>query len=58
MFAGRDGKEQEFGPNSLLVFDTGEKHSVRALDEDLVFVGFLHGAPGTRPGKVGGLLAE
>ena len=58
MFAGRDGTEQEFGPNSLLIFDTGEKHSVRALNEDLVFVGFLHGVPGTRHGKVGGLMAE
>jgi len=58
MFAGRDGTEQEFGPNSLLIFDTGEKHSIRALNEDLVFVGFLHGVPGTRHGRVGGMMAE
>ncbi len=58
MFAGHDGREQEFGPHSLLIFDTGEKHSVRALDEELVFIGFLHGVPGTRHGKVGGLMAE
>lgn len=44
MFAGSDGKEQRFGPNSLLVFDPGENHLIRALDEELVFVGFLHGA--------------
>jgi hypothetical protein len=31
----------------LLVFDPGEDHFVRALDE-LVFVGFLHGAPGAQ----------
>jgi len=54
MFAGGDGKEQRLGLNSLLIFDPGEDHSIRALDEELVFVGFLHGTPGTRPGKVSG----
>lgn len=44
MFAGSNGKEQQFGPNSLLVFDPGENHLIRALDEELVFVGFLQGA--------------
>ncbi len=44
MFEGSDGNEQQFGPNSLLVFDPGENHLIRALDEELVFVGFLHGA--------------
>lgn len=44
-FAGRDGKEQTFGPGTLLIFEPGENHSIRALDE-LVFIGFLHGAPG------------
>lgn len=57
MFAGGDGKLQRFGPNALLVFDTGEHHSIRALDEELVFLGFLHGVSGTRPGKVGGEMA-
>ena len=46
MFAGADGKEQEFGPHALIIFDSAENHSIRALDEDLVFVTFLHGAPG------------
>ena len=45
IFAGKDGIEQTFGPNTLLVFDPGENHSVRALEE-LVFVGFLREAPG------------
>lgn len=45
IFAGKDGIEQTFGPNTLLVFDPGENHYVHAL-EDLVFVGFLHEAPG------------
>jgi quercetin dioxygenase-like cupin family protein len=44
LFAGADGQEQRFGPNALLIFDPGENHSIRAVDEDLVFVAFLHGA--------------
>lgn len=58
LFAGADGVEREFGPNDILIFDKGEAHAVRALDESLVFVGFLHGVEGTRPGKVGGLLGD
>ena len=46
MFAGADGKEQKLGPNELIIFEAGENHSMRALDEDLVFVTFMHGAPG------------
>ena len=45
VFAGRDGNEQTFGPGTLLIFDSGENHSISALEE-LVFIGFLHGAPG------------
>lgn len=44
VFAGGDGQEHQCGPNSLLIFDPGENHVTRALDEELVFVGFLHGA--------------
>jgi quercetin dioxygenase-like cupin family protein len=58
LFAGADGKEQKCGPNTLLVFDPAENHSVRALDEDLVFIGILHGIPSTRPGKEGGELGR
>ena len=58
MFAGGDGQEYRFGPNSLLIFDPGENHAIRALDEELVFVGFLQGVPGTRPEKVGGEIAR
>jgi len=47
IFAGSDDVEQTFGPNTLLVFDPGENHLIRALDE-LVFIGFLHGAPGAQ----------
>ncbi|HET7011240.1 MAG TPA: cupin domain-containing protein [Anaerolineales bacterium] len=45
MFAGGDGKEQLLGPGSLAVFDTGETHSVRAMQADLAFILFLHGVP-------------
>lgn len=46
LFTGGDGVVHNLEPNTLLVFDPGETHSVRALDEPLVFIGFLHGAPG------------
>lgn len=58
MFAGADGKEQRFGPNALLVFDPAENHMIRALDEELVFVGFLHGAPSNVSGKKGGMISR
>lgn len=58
LFAGADGVESSFGPNDLLIFDQGETHTVRALDEPLVFVGFLHAVEGTRPNKIGGLLGN
>lgn len=47
VFAGEDGVQQLVGADTLLVFEPGEQHSVRALD-DLVFIGFLHGAPGAQ----------
>jgi len=43
VFTGGDGVEQTAGPNTLLVFDPGENHAVRALQNDFVFIGFLHG---------------
>ena len=58
LFAGGDGEARRFGPHALLVFDPGENHMIRAEDEELVFVGFLHGVADTRPGKVGGKLAQ
>lgn len=57
-FVGGDGIEKEFGPGALLIFDVGERHTVRALDQELVFVGFLHGVAGTRRGRVGGEMAQ
>lgn len=47
IFTGADGVEQVVGSNTLLVFEPSEQHTVRALD-NLVFIGFLHGAPGAQ----------
>lgn len=57
-FGGADGTPERVGPNTLLVFDPGEMHQIRAEDERLVFVGFLHGAPGNVSDKVGGELGR
>jgi quercetin dioxygenase-like cupin family protein len=58
MFAGNDGQEQEFGPGSLLVFEPDEPHTVRALDEELVFVSFLQSTDHMRPERTGGELGR
>jgi len=54
MFSGEDGQEQRFGPDSLLIFAPGERHAVRALDQKLVFVGFLQGVAVTEAGSLSG----
>lgn len=54
MFAGQDGQEQEYGPDSLLIFEQGELHTVRALDEELIFVSFLQAVDSMRPKRTGG----
>jgi len=48
LFSGGDGREQRYGPGTLLVFDAGETHAVLAEAEELVFVAFLQGAPGAQ----------
>jgi quercetin dioxygenase-like cupin family protein len=58
IFTDGSGREVQVGPNLLMVFEPGENHSVRALDDELVFVGFLQGAPGTREERVGGTMGE
>ena len=45
MCAGGDGQEHSIEPNALVVLNPGENHSVRALDEDLIFLMVLHGSP-------------
>lgn len=54
MFAGGDGQEVEYGPASLVLFEQGESHSIRALDEELIFVSFMDGAEVMRPDQTGG----
>lgn len=46
MFAGAAGREALLGPDALVVFDAGEIHAIRALDEELVFVALLHKVEG------------
>ncbi|MBZ0295904.1 MAG: cupin domain-containing protein [Anaerolineae bacterium] len=53
-FAGDDGQEQTYGPGSLLIFNPGERHTVRALDEELIFVSFLQAVDSMRPNRTGG----
>lgn len=55
-FSGGDGKEQSLGPNSLLIFDPKENHVIHAQDQELVFLGLLHGAPSNESDRVGGML--
>jgi len=54
MFAGADGQEHEYGPNELLIFEQNERHAVRALDEELVFVSFLRSVETMRTDRIGG----
>jgi quercetin dioxygenase-like cupin family protein len=45
IFRGADNVEIKAGPGSILIFDVDEKHSIQALEEDLIFVAILHGSP-------------
>src|SRR5689334_2218297 len=45
LFAGSNGQEQRVGPETLIVFDSGERHSLRADTDELVCIVILHGAP-------------
>lgn len=58
LFAGGDGQERRMGPDDLLIFDPAEEHQVRAEDEELAFIGFLHGATGNDSNKIGGELGH
>ncbi len=58
VFTGAEGREEEFGPASLLIFEPNETHSVRALDEELVFVSFMKSVEGMREERIGGELAN
>jgi quercetin dioxygenase-like cupin family protein len=59
IFSGANGESSTFGPNSLLIFDEGESHSIEALDKDLIFIAFLREFSKNIPEeKTGGLLGE
>lgn len=45
LFTGADGVERECGEGMMVVFDAGETHSVRALDDKLVFIAILKENP-------------
>jgi len=45
VFKAEDNSQAVAGPGSILIYDVNEKHSVKAGDEELVFVAILHGSP-------------
>jgi quercetin dioxygenase-like cupin family protein len=45
VFKDERGSQATAGPGSILIYDVNEKHSVKAKDEELVFVAILHGSP-------------
>lgn len=45
LFAGGDQQEQKVGHDTMILFDPGEDHLIKALDEPLVFLAILHEAP-------------
>lgn len=46
MFAGEDGREVLLTAHELVVFEAGELHAIRALEEQLIFIAFLHKVEG------------
>ncbi len=44
-FSDGDGAFMEFGPDTFIKYEQGEKHSIQAMDEKLVFVAPLKGSP-------------
>jgi quercetin dioxygenase-like cupin family protein len=47
MFAGADGVERECSEGMMIAFDSEEPHTVRALDEKLVYVAIYKENPAT-----------
>lgn len=45
LFWGEDGVKKEIDQDSMIVFKKHEFHGISALDEELVFIAVLHGAP-------------
>ncbi len=45
LFWGDDGEKKEVDSTSIIIFTQNETHGISALDEELVFIAMLHGAP-------------
>jgi quercetin dioxygenase-like cupin family protein len=45
LFSGGSGVEQQLHANDMVLFNPGEQHAIRAVDEDLIFLLLLHGSP-------------
>jgi quercetin dioxygenase-like cupin family protein len=45
LFSGGDGQQQTFGPDTMILYEASEDHAIQALDEPLVFLAIMHGAP-------------
>jgi len=45
MFTGADGVERECSKDMMVAFDAGETHTVRALDEKLVYIAIYKEVP-------------
>ncbi|MGB1288474.1 MAG: cupin domain-containing protein [Aggregatilineales bacterium] len=58
IFTDGEGQEHKVVPNDFLVFDAGEKHSVRAGDNEFIFLGILQSAPNVRSDHVSGTMVR
>ncbi|MCB0045495.1 MAG: hypothetical protein KDD92_08710 [Caldilineaceae bacterium] len=44
LLSGGDDNEELCGVNTLITLEPGEMHTIRAQDEELIFLAFLHGS--------------
>jgi len=52
MFAGADGAEHECSEGMMIIFDAGEMHTVRAVDEKLMYIAIYKEAPVSHEGEL------
>jgi quercetin dioxygenase-like cupin family protein len=48
-FSDADGTEVHLEAGAMVVYEAGERHTVRSTDEELVFIALLHKAPESPP---------
>lgn len=41
VFSGSDEREMECAPGTMLIFEPGERHTLRARDRDLIMIGVM-----------------